>query len=511
MVASLLKVISSGIQDERLSFQRTLYPFRKVWRKAGRFTTQWGRLDFENTPQFGQTGFVRLLRKGHLITKLFLVAEMPDIYTSQKNARTQSGSNVVYPQFGWTNSLGHALVERLTLDIANERVETLTSRSLEMMDEFYTPLEKLPAVNRMICRADNGFSSTQFGNDPRNPVQRVIVPLPFWFCRGDAGCALPIDAIPMDDIRVGISFRGLNGLYYTDSRNVGNVSYADGSSLWPLVGSSFYTPNASGVIVPGLTDERVFLVEGVTMPQIGQLTLGECYILAEYVYIDQPEANRFRLADLQIPIVQHYSMDPYDTRGLLDARIRLDVPNPCRAIWFYLNRVEAPSYNAYFLATRDLNGNLNIMPFVSKEPWWPDAQGLNVNSPGLLRPAFALSNSEPVNGYEVNYEGSLVRYRTEGCSLFRSIISSYEQRKSPWINRYYYCLPLGIQNGYTAPSRPQGEANLDKIAKRELYLQLRSITGGKKTDIPRYVVYTFAETYNILRVYGGRAGLMFAY
>ena len=55
MVASLLKVISSGIQDERLDFKHTLYPFYKVWKKAGRFTTQWARLDFENVPQFGNT------------------------------------------------------------------------------------------------------------------------------------------------------------------------------------------------------------------------------------------------------------------------------------------------------------------------------------------------------------------------------------------------------------------------------------------------------------------------
>jgi hypothetical protein len=52
MVASLLKVISSGRQVERLDFKHTLYPFTKIWIKAGRWTTLWGRLDFENTPPF---------------------------------------------------------------------------------------------------------------------------------------------------------------------------------------------------------------------------------------------------------------------------------------------------------------------------------------------------------------------------------------------------------------------------------------------------------------------------
>jgi hypothetical protein len=29
--------------------------------------------------------------------------------------------------------------------------------------------------------------------------------------------------------------------------------------------------------------------------------------------------------------------------------------------------------------------------------------------------------------------------------------------------------------------------------------------------VPSYTVYIYAATYNMLRVYGGRAGLMFAY
>jgi hypothetical protein len=103
MVASLLKVISSGIQDERLTFKQTLYPFQKIWVKAGRFTTKWERLDFENTPTFGNTAFFRILRKGHLVTRLYLVATMPDIYTTQRNAITANAGSPVYPTIGWTN------------------------------------------------------------------------------------------------------------------------------------------------------------------------------------------------------------------------------------------------------------------------------------------------------------------------------------------------------------------------------------------------------------------------
>ena len=516
MVASLLKVISSGIQDERLDFKHTLYPYTKVWVKAGRFTTQWGRLEFENTPTFGNTGFFRILKKGHLVTRLLLVATMPDIWSTQR-AAANAANAVAYPKFGWTNSLGHALVEQLTLDIAADRVETIDSRLLEVLDEYHTPLEKVPIVNELIKRKDNGFSETSFGRpqpsslhtpslEPYN--ETVVVPLPFWFTRGDFGCPLPIDAISADEVRVGIRFRNLNGCYYTDT-HVSNSSQGQGTSLWPLAGSNFYEANPQSIQNPGTP----ITINGKPIQMPLNLQLGECYILAEYIYLDQNEANRFRLADLQIPIVQHYATDPYQTQGKPIVRISLNIPNPTKDIYFMLNRVEAPSYNAHFLATRDLTGNVNTLPTGSKTPWWPDATGLYADKPSIyLRPGFALSDSEPVQGYELDYQGSLVRFRTQGPALFRSIIPSYEQRKTPWVNRYYYNFPMGIQNGFTPFSKPQGEANLNKITNKDLVINLRpsrGYVGG--TLVPSYTVYTYAETYNILRVYGGRAGLMFAY
>jgi hypothetical protein len=513
MVASLLKVISSGIQDERLDFKHTMYPFTKVWIKAGRFTTQWGRLEFDNVPSFGNTAFFRILRQGHLVTRLFLVAEMPDIYSYQAQAKVANGGNLAYPRFGWTNSLGHALIDNLTLDIANSRIESIDSRLLEILDEYNTPLERVPTINQLIKRKDNGFTETTFGWPPTPTAgtqpyrEKVIVPLPFWFCRGDPGCALPIDAIPMDEVRVGISFKNLNGLYYTDT-HVPNTSLDPGTSLWPLSGSYFYA--ADPVANPGQTP--ISNENGPIQMPIN-LQLGECYIMAEYVYLDQNEANRFRLADLQVPIVQHFKMKPYDTRGLPSARIMLNIPNPTRDIFFMLNREEAPSYNAHFLATRDLTGTPNSLPDNSQTPWWPNALGLYTQSPStFLRPGFALSDSEPLSGYEVDYEGNLIRFRTEAPPLFRSIIPSYEQRKTPWINRYYYNFPLGVQNGFTPFSQPRGEANLDKIVNRDLVLHIRpkrGYVGG--ADVDKFVVYTYAECYNILRCYGGRAATLFAY
>jgi hypothetical protein len=429
---------------------------------------------------------------------------MPDIAAPQQAAAAAAGANFAGPTFGWTNSLGHALVTQATLDIGGTRVETLDSRLLEVLDEFTVPLEKTTAVNRLIKRADNGFTQSTFGASGE-PVQ-VIVPIPFWFSRGDPGCALPVDAIRADEIRIGITMRGLGGLYYTDSRSLATAAQADGSALWPLASSPFYIFDPSGAIVAGISPLPVSPVPGITMPAAPQL--GETYILAEYIYLDKPEANRFRVADLQIPITQHYAMEPYQTQGMPRAQIRVDVPNPTRDIFWMAQRTEAPTYNAHFLATRDLAAPGAPPGSI----WWPNASGLSALAPAKLVPAFAYADSEPVSAMALMYEGSLVRFRTQAPALYRAILPSLEQKKSPWVNRYYYNLPIGIQNCFAPPSRPVGEGNLDKIKKRELVLEFSPVRGSfNPTAVPSYTVYVWAETYNVLRVYGGRAGLLFAY
>ena len=106
-----------------------------------------------------------------------------------------------------------------------------------------------------------------------------------------------------------------------------------------------------------------------------------------------------------------------------------------------------------------------------------------------------------------------MRYATDVPSLFQSILPAMEQRKTPWHNKYYYHIPFGTQGEEFGISNPMGHANLDKIMNIDLFLEFKSSRGSLRTTGPQpsYTVYTWFETYNILRVYGGRAGLLFGF
>lgn len=235
-------------------------------------------------------------------------------------------------------------------------------------------------------------------------------------------------------------------------------------------------------------------VEGLRMPS--SLDIKSAHILLEYVYLDKPEANRIRLGDLTYRIKQHYALNPYLTNGQPTARIPIRIPNLTTDLYFMANRVDADSVNAPFLASRDLMNGADI--------WWPDASGLGKRIFTQLVPAYSKKESEPIQAISLLYEGKMVRYGTDAPVFFRSILSSFDKRKTPWHNKYYYNIPFGLNN--------VGHANMDKLQKVELALEFKPNTGTLSvTNIPNYTIYVWAETYGILRVYGGRAGLLFGY
>ena len=518
MVASLLRLLHSGTQDQRIESKLkgsqgqgqsqgqgnpTTDAFTWVLRKPGRFTTQWQRLDFTQVPDFGKTVFCTLPIKGELISKLYLVVTLPDIYTTQSAAEAASlrvGKTFKGPRFGWTNSIGHALIKSTGCDIGGNRIETLDGTIMEITDEFNTPLEKVVSKNNLIGRLDSGFGPTSLGNSP-TPLQCKIA-LPFWFNRNDSTSYLPVDALNVDLVQISVQFRAIEGVIVSDT-------YSTTTTITNIT-RKCTDLNSDGRQWTEIEEATFLNTDGSTIPDISmpsKLSLGDTYLMAEYIYLDKPEANRFRINDLQYIMTQHTALSPVNTKMLSMVTIPIEIQNPCRHIYFYANRIEAPGYSAYFLATRDLTDGS------TSTPWWPDCQGLSSSSPGSLRPGFLRRGSEPISSVEFTYEGSFIRYSTENCALFRSILPSLEEKKSPWHNRYMYMIPFGIQSAQFPASLPLGESNFSKLQNKELRLRFTPLSAGT-SDVttptyPQYLVHCYLETYNILKIFGGRATLLF--
>jgi hypothetical protein len=235
-------------------------------------------------------------------------------------------TDLVGPHFGWTNSLGHSLIDSASITIGGNLVETINGQLMEILDEFQTPLEKVSEVSNLLCRSESGFTQTTYGFSNATS-QKVITPLPFWFSRGDPGCVLPIDALNVDEVRLTVNFKPVTSLYYTDSRAGTPVINVEGGSLWPMPNSRFYYDDPdSTLVMTNMEPSRVYpnapisaFAPDIVMP--GTFRIPESYLLVEYIYLDKAEANRFRIADLQVPVVQHYILNPQDTNKNLYTNI----------------------------------------------------------------------------------------------------------------------------------------------------------------------------------------------
>ena len=540
--ANSLTLVSTGLADSRLISRGNpdIHQFVHVINKTTRWAAQWNKVEFDGAPEFGQRVSVTLPMIGELINAVMVVVEMPDIYTQQLRAiQVANGNpnisvidpkhlgNFLGPLFGWTNSLGHAMIQQIELEIGGEIVETLDGRLLEILDELYETTESALAKNYMIKRTAYGFTNTTY----LTPIPtKVYIPIPFWFSRpGIHSHALPIQALANDIVRIHVTFQPINNLIYTEARaNPLTIGLSNTPAytppfnpMLPILGSPFWqTSPSSGPTGPVYTMNATMgtnpvtggLVPGVTMPL--RLSPTAAYLMIEYISLEEPEAIGFRTAELTYQVEQHFAVPVEQT--LNQTEFHLDVPysNPTKELIWVLQRPEAAIYNAYFLFTRDLyptpttiTGGPPPLPNPCTIPWWPDAILLPSQANNWqIQPGFQQSYSEPLAGAVLHYN-SYERFVHDGGSFFRSVIPSQYYVKEAVINRYIYAYAFGQKND-RLEYQPKGTANWDKIARKELYLTLNPARGGGSP--PNLNVYAYVTIWNIFKVYGGRGGMLFS-
>jgi hypothetical protein len=501
-VPDLFKLVARGLQDTRLQpKQRSLADISQyitVYKASTRWAAQFVRVDFDTNPDFGLQASVTLPRKYDFIHRIILTVVLPDIYTVQtaaSTAATSAGATFLGPYFNWTNSVGHALIASIDLEIGGTRVASLDGRLLEVLDEFYEGPEKLLAKNVMIGRSDTYSVQSTVG-----PI--LHIPLPFWFCQHLAQ-SLPIEALSVDTVRLQINFNPVSSIYYTTARGSGSdftvYSATPKMTMPPLEGAQFYRSNAAGSLLYNLSDSTPqFGIKGSVIPSISipsKLSMVDCYLLTEYISIDEYETVNLRSADLEYKVPLYNAIASEDTRGQQVLRVPITYNNPTQDILWYFHNPNADTFNQPFLATRDLSGCS-----VGTVPWVSDGTG------------FAYSYSEPLAGVSFTFNG-VQRFSHSEPSLFRSLLPLIHYRKAPRFWRYYYLYTFSHGAGawddteLGNPYQPKGLANFDKILRKEMVFNLQADRFGA---YPNLRLYLWTTTWNILRIYGGRGAFLFA-
>ena len=190
MGGGLMQLVAIGAQDVHLTGNPQISFFKVVYRRHTNFSMESIEQSFNGTAAPGNRVTCTISRNGDLVTNMWLEVTLP--YNLPDKTGDDS-SNI----HSYVNSVGHALIEYVELEIGGQRIDKHYGEWLEIWSELTLPEEKRNGFKEMIGRRD---ASSKLES------QELYVPLQFFFCR-NPGLALPLIALQYHEVKLNIKFR----------------------------------------------------------------------------------------------------------------------------------------------------------------------------------------------------------------------------------------------------------------------------------------------------------------
>lgn len=285
----LLQLVAMGKQDIFLTGNPQITWFKMVYRRYTNFAIESQTMFFDGDPDFGKRLSCLVPRRGDLLGPLVLEVTLPAITLTD-------GTPVSY-----VNSIGHALIEEITLEIGEQEIDTQTGEWMELWSNMTTTAMQRQGLNNMIGKVDDYIEPQNFG-----PL-KLYIPLRFWFCK-NPGQYLPLLALQYHPIRINIKLRNLQSLFFTKS----------------------FTTNCNTLSVNStkITDLRLF---------------------GDYVYLDVEERRRFVSNTHEYLIEQVQYTPPISIPiGATSSTVRLEFNHPIRELLWFVQRSIMETNHEYF-------------------------------------------------------------------------------------------------------------------------------------------------------------------
>lgn len=195
MGGGLMQLVAYGAQDVYLTGDPEITYFKVVYRRHTNFAIESIEQTFNGTADFGKKVICTVSRNGDLINHVYLQVQLPSLSTG-----LVASGNPTY--VSWTNSIGHALIRTVEIEIGGQRIDRHYGVWLEIWDELTMTTEKRNGYNQMI-----GKYASELGLIGNSYYERIYyIPLQFWFCR-NPGLSLPLVALQYHEVKIIVEFR----------------------------------------------------------------------------------------------------------------------------------------------------------------------------------------------------------------------------------------------------------------------------------------------------------------
>ena len=287
----LLQLVAMGKQDIFLTGNPQITWFKMVYRRYTNFAVESQALFFDGDPDFGKRLSCLVPRRGDLLGPLLLEITLPALTLTD-------GTPVSY-----VNSIGHALIDEITLEIGEQEIDTQTGEWMELWSNMTTTATQRQGFNDMIGKVDDYIQPQNFG-----PL-KLYIPLRFWFCK-NPGQYLPLLALQYHPIRINLKLKPLQELFFSPS--LANPAVCNTLAVNPVK----------------ITDLRLF---------------------GDYVYLDVEERRRFVSNTHEYLIEQIQYTPPIAIPiGATSSTVRLEFNHPIRELIWFIQRSQMTSNHEPF-------------------------------------------------------------------------------------------------------------------------------------------------------------------
>ncbi len=521
MTGALIQLVAKGLQDIFITQDPQITYFKIVYRRHTNFSMETITQKFNHMPNFGKKSSCTIAQNGDLMGKTWLVVTLPEI---KQSLLTIDNNSDPYLKFAWVKKIGYALIKTVEIEIGGQLIDRQYGDWLNILCELFCPKELEKSNNNMIGNIDDliEFSETK-------KSYTLYIPLQFWFCK-NPNLALPILCLHHTDVKINIELSDIENCFIQTPTNyfqvIDNVcpfkfgEYIEQNVNGNIAAGRFCdfipSPNAisGGYILYSKITRNDFLSPYNTpitltitdyfnkypdyivrsrdstnfcLPNFNNkpkkynkidtsnINIQDCYLLVNYIYLDNDERNRFvqnkheyLIDQLQIFNSQYISASNYIANT--------DSINPVKFMTWHIQK-------EYLL-----DNNNNDLFNYTDDYYYKKINGKYVQ----MGKSLVLNESILYNGYD---------RITDRDSMYFNYLQPYQhfiKTPTPGINVYSYSL-------HPNEFQPMGSCNMSFINNTDIKLKLKSLINDNNAAL----FSGFIQNYNILRIMDGISGLVF--
>ena len=286
MGGGLMQLVAYGAQDVYLTGNPQITFFKVVYRRHTNFACESIEQTFNGSVGFGNKVTATISRNGDLITNCWVEADLPTQSAAVNNQTVK-----------YVNSVGHALLKEVELEIGGQRIDKHYADWLEIWSELTLPAEKRNGYKLMTGKSDSTAAVDHTG--------KLYIPLIFFFNR-NPGLALPLIALQYHEVKINIQLAKIDEITYI-------------SGIKSIAANAGPTPVSSGF---------------------------SAKLYVDYVYLDTDERRRFAQVSHEMLIEQlQFTGDESASNG----KVRLNFNHPVKELVWVVkdtdNEIDPFSYN----------------------------------------------------------------------------------------------------------------------------------------------------------------------